>query len=340
MNRMLKTVTVLVLSVLGLFGCANAVVKLDDRHVPALQEKGEALLAGRTGAIVVMNSGNGRLLVSASNGSEKNLACEHAFSPGGTMELFLSAVGIDSGTIGATDLYECTGAYQVGPNLDRKCRRFKAHGQVNLASALRESCYAYFYDLSVHAGIDTLRGYAERLRYGVPAKGHAEGMGRFPDREREERARRQHNGDEFWRWAKGDTVQLATGQGHNIAVTPLQQASLMCTLLNGGHLVDPYGNEAGKNVLSTQTAQTVISALPRIAEETNLVGISGLSQPPFLVRAPGNSLLREYTWFVGAIPASHVAVVVLVDVDRSDNEVPRPSAKNIAIQLCQDMTFN
>ncbi len=145
-------------------------------------------------------------------------------------------------------------------------------------------------------------------------------------------------------WAEVDLATNSFGQA--ISVTPLQLASAVSAIANGGILMKPYvvrrvvDPETGKavdetqprivrQVISREAASTLLTMLVSAAEngETRgtlvpgfrVAGKTGTAQIPDLVNGGYDPNLTIAS-FVGAVPADDPQFVILVKIDRPLDE--------------------
>jgi penicillin-binding protein 2 len=104
-----------------------------------------------------------------------------------------------------------------------------AHGTLDLQSALRVSCNAFFYQYGNAAGIDQITGVGQLLglgeKSGLPLSGEAPGILPGPEWLQANRPRET--------WSSGQTANVSIGQGY-VLTTPLQMAMVAATVANGG----------------------------------------------------------------------------------------------------------
>ena len=104
-----------------------------------------------------------------------------------------------------------------------------AHGTLDLQSAIRVSCNAFFYQYGNAAGIDEIVAAGHMLglgeKSGLPLSAEAPGILPGPEWMRVNRPRE--------RWSSGQTANVSIGQGYVLA-SPLQMAMLTATVANGG----------------------------------------------------------------------------------------------------------
>ncbi len=109
------------------------------------------------------------------------------------------------------------------------------HGQLNLKRALETSCNIYFYQIGIETGIDTLDKWAGYFglgkKTGIDLPSEVAGYMSSVEVKKE-----LHNEDN---WYPINTANVSIGQFDN-AFTPLQIASYISTIANGGKKYKPY----------------------------------------------------------------------------------------------------
>ena len=113
---------------------------------------------------------------------------------------------------------------------------------MNLTNALAESCDTFFYKTSLEVGIDKIAEMARRLGLGdqLGFDIYGERPGLIPDKA----WKRKRYGE---KWHAGETVVASIGQGATLT-TPLQLATMIARLVNGGRAVKPWINGYIDNV--------------------------------------------------------------------------------------------
>jgi penicillin-binding protein 2 len=223
-----------------------------------LQAKAEELLEGREGAVVVMDTRNGRLLALASfptfdpnkfinrftpeewmdliNNPRhplENRALRGLYAPGSIFKLVMALAALETNLITERTSYYCSGSILIY-NHPFNCWFAGGHGQMDLTNAIRNSCNIYFYQLGKRLGIETIAEYARKLGLGkltdIDLKGEYAGL--VPNQEWKRRVRNAP-------WYPGETISVSIGQGP-LLVTPLQIATMTATLANRGKRVQPH----------------------------------------------------------------------------------------------------
>ena len=233
-----------------------------------LQAFCEDLLGTDVGAIVVLESGTGKVRALAStptfdpmvfiNGrSEDRQALQNSkqemlnrcyreqYPPGSIYKIMLAAAGLEEGIITDKTTFFCNGQFRL-PNVRRPwaCWRRSGHGSMNIYEALAYSCDVYFYSVGLKLGPDKMAEWSNRMGMGVRTGIDlpAEVPGLIPTRA----WKAEYNKNKpLWeqRWTDGDTLNVSIGQG-SVSTTPLQSAVMMASVVNGGRRVTPYLNDA------------------------------------------------------------------------------------------------
>jgi len=173
-----------------------------------------------------------------------NRAVSGQYAPGSTVKPLVAAAALQEKIITPQttifDSGEITIVNQYNPNVIYHFPDWKAHGLVNLFSAIAESCDVYFYTigggygsiegLGIQKMADYFRsfGFGEKTGVDLPD----EGVGLVPDKQWKEEAKNES-------WYIGDTYHVSIGQG-DLLVTPLQLAVATGAVANGGKVMRPY----------------------------------------------------------------------------------------------------
>ena len=147
------------------------------------------------------------------------------YAPGSTFKPAVACAALEEGVITKDTEFKCSGTMKFYDQT-LQCLHKKAHGNENVAEAIRDSCNIFFYKTSLEIGINKMNEYCSMLGFGektgveIPeSKGVLAG-----------RTERENAGGY---WNLGDTVHAAIGQSDNL-FTPLQLANYCSTIANGG----------------------------------------------------------------------------------------------------------
>ena len=161
-----------------------------------------------------------------------NRAIKGQYPPGSVFKIVTALAALESGVATPQTSVFCSGAHNIG-NRTFRCWKKQGHGQTDLKKAIKESCDVWFYQAALKMGIDRLAETARNLgmgqALGFALEGERDGL--IPDRQWKMKRFGQS-------WYNGETVISAIGQGY-VLTTPLQLASLMATVANGGTVFRP-----------------------------------------------------------------------------------------------------
>lgn len=155
------------------------------------------------------------------------------YPPGSTFKVVTALAGLEAGVISDARHIFCGGHMELGDHRFH-CWKPGGHGSVNLHEAMAQSCDVYFYQVALDVGIDRIAAMARRLglgeKLGLDMPGERPGI--VPDQKWKLDRLKQ-------KWNKGETLVNAIGQGFTLA-TPLQLATMLARVLNGGIEVKPH----------------------------------------------------------------------------------------------------
>lgn len=249
----------------------------------------------------------------------RNNVIGRVYEPGSTLKPLIMGMALEEGVVGPGDRFSCSGSIAVSDGVIRDVKR-GGHGIQDPARVLINSCNVgmalvgiRFSTFRAYSALRTL-GFGERS--GVDLAGEEEGLLKPPEQ-----------------WLGTVPANVAIGQG--IAVSPLQLATAISAIANGGHLLKPYvvadvrnGNgdtiHQGKRreraaVFSEGTAAYLREAMRRVVKEgtgkgadtplAEVAGKTGTAQ----IAAGGEYAKGHYVAsFVGFWPAREPRYVLLV----------------------------
>ena len=163
----------------------------------------------------------------------QNRSIHGQYPPGSTYKIVTALAGLEKGVIKPDTSIFCPGHFRLGRGRYR-CWKKSGHGSMNLHDALVQSCDVYFYTIGHRLGIDTIAKYAKRL-----GLGSATGLGLSQEKKGLVPTTQWKLLNRKEPWLLGETIIASIGQGYNL-VTPMQQASMITAVANGGTLLKPY----------------------------------------------------------------------------------------------------
>ncbi len=223
-----------------------------------LQQEAARLLEEHVGAVVALDPRNGEILALVSSPSYDpnvfarrlaledwqelieaphhplhNRALQSTYSPGSLFKIVMGVAGLAEGFVSPGDTVTCTGSTDFYGRRFR-CWKRGGHGTVNLHQAIKYSCDTYFYRLGQRLGVDRIAKTSRLFGLGSPSGIDIAGekSGLVPDSDWSLKARGHP-------WYAGETISVSIGQGP-VLTTPLQMATLLATVANGGNRVTPH----------------------------------------------------------------------------------------------------
>jgi penicillin-binding protein 2 len=324
------------------------------------QAKVQEILGERLGAIAVLEAKTGRVLALATypmfdpnlfatgiSGRDwqrlqadgrrplVNRATQGTYPLGSVFKIVTMIAGMEAGGLNAGSSFRCRGNWAgLGPQWPKTCWLKSGHGSIPLNRALTVSCDITFYQVGLMLnGLDqaVLPNYARSCGFGALTGIEVEeDPGLVPDA--------------AWKfvskgegWAPGDAVNLAIGQGE-LLVTPLQTASLLAAVGNGGTLYRPQAVEmiaSDPDNPDWSFEPVALARLPVTAENLAVIQDSllkvttashGTAYTPFKgmgLPVAGKTGTAEsgqqepHAWFAGYAPADDPEIAVAVIVEHS-----------------------
>jgi penicillin-binding protein 2 len=262
-----------------------------------------------------------------------NRATQGTYPAGSVFKVVTMSAGMEEGGLTAASSFLCRGIWTgLGPEWPKTCWLRSGHGNISLDRALTVSCDITFYQVGLMLnGVnqEVLPAYARRFGFGTRTGVEVEeDAGLVPDPAWKIQAKGEG-------WAPGDTVNLAIGQGE-LLVTPLQVATMMAAVGNGGILYQPQVVEmvaADPSSPDWSFEPTAVAQLPVGAENLDVIrdslhkvtsvsygtayqAFEGLEIPVAGKTGTAESGQQNpHAWFAGYAPAEdpEIAIAVIVE---------------------------
>lgn len=246
------------------------------------------------------------------------------YEPGSIFKLITMAAALDTNVITPTTMYTDSGSITVGGRVIFNSNRV-GYGRVSVTEALARSLNVVTAQVAEQVGAEAFYRYIHRFGFGqlteVDLAGEVPGLLKEP-------------GNDLW--SLSDLGTNSFGQG--IAVTPIQMASAVSAIANGGYLMRPYvvatrvhqdevlftQPRVVRPVLKPQSVKDLTAMMVDTVRTGNvaasvagytIAGKSGTAQIP---SKDGYEKDATITSFVGFAPADDPKVVILVKLDRPD----------------------
>src|SRR6266446_4562655 len=343
---------------------ANVVLALDEkiqyiaqRELLAAIEKTHAM----AGSVIVMNPNTGEILAMANwprfnpnvaseapAESRMNRAVSALYEPGSTFKLITLAAAFDQDITRPSEVFDCeNGAIYIAGH---RIRDHKPFGLLNVADILAQSSDVGAIKIAVRLGAPRFYEYIRAFGFGAPTGVDLPG---------ESRGLLHH----LENWSAISVGSVSMGQ--EIGVTPIQLASAVSAIANGGLLIKPHVVQQikrGEQVLptpaslSTAEPKRVIrpetaATLRRLMEGVVLHGTGTLARldgwtaagktgsaqkiDPATGRYSPTQLIASFTGFA---PINNPAVTILISLDspvglHEGGQVAAPVFKRMAEQV-------
>lgn len=227
-----------------------------------------------------------------------NRALQGTYAPGSTFKMVTAVAGLEEGIITPETKILDTGRYTYYPNPQPYCWIYretgKTHGLETVSKAITDSCNIFFYDVGRRLGIERLDRYARLFGLGettgIELSGESAGVIAGPS----------YTKSQGQTWYDGNTLSAAIGQENN-SFTPLQLASYVSTLANGGK---HYKVHLLKEVRSNDGKSSVLTTKPELLDTVSITpsNLAAVKEGMLAVTESGSvsSYFRNLSVKVGA----------------------------------------
>lgn len=184
----------------------------------------------------------------------RNRVVADAYEPGSTFKLITLASALDSHAIDENFSTHCPGYHIVNGERIR-CWKSGGHGQQNLFEVAQNSCNPAFMAMAQAMGVETFYEYIYAFGFGSSTGSGITG---------------EASGIVTHQKYITENTLARIGFGQSIAMTPLQLATAVSAVVNGGNLMQPYVLDrivANDGTVILQNEPTVVRRV--ISEETS-----------------------------------------------------------------------
>ena len=197
----------------------------------------------------------------------RNPCLNDTYEPGSTFKIITMSAGLEEGVVSADDHFFCPG-YKIVEDRRIRCARRTGHGAETFVQGAQNSCNPVFIEVGLRLGVENYYKYFRQFglmeKTGVDLPGEA--------------------GTIMHKMENMGEVELATvAFGQSFQITPIQLASTVSGLINGGNRVTPHfgvtvrssdGTKAQKieyppekRIVSQETSETVRGILETVVSE-------------------------------------------------------------------------
>jgi len=153
----------------------------------------------------------------------RNRAIQDLYEPGSTFKVVTASAALEEGVVHPTDWIDCSPGYITFPGR-KPIYDFHRYGTLSFSDVIVKSSNIGAIKVGLRLGPERLGRYVSRFGFGQPIgpdfRGESAGI--------------------VWNPAKLDNSALASvSMGYQVAVTPLQMATAVSSVANGGSLMEP-----------------------------------------------------------------------------------------------------
>ena len=197
----------------------------------------------------------------------RNPCLNDTYEPGSTFKIITMAAGLQEGVVSLNDRFYCPG-YKLVDDRRIHCANRRGHGSQNFVEGAQNSCNPVFIEVGLRLGVEKYYKYFRQFglmkQTGIDLPGEA--------------------GTIMHKMENMGNVELATvAFGQSFQITPVQLATTVSSLINGGNRITPhfgvavqsadgtqvkeleYPVEAG--IISSETSETVRKILETVVSE-------------------------------------------------------------------------
>lgn len=171
----------------------------------------------------------------------RNRSINDTYEPGSIFKVFTASAALEEGVVKEEDTFYCPG-YKLVEDRRIRCARTTGHGSETFVQGVQNSCNPVFIEVGMRLGTENFYKYFEK--FGLMGKTGVDLPG--------EAATIMHKKENVGQ------VELATMSfGQSFQVTPMQMATTVCSLVNGGKRITPHFGIAVYDVESGEKEETI-----------------------------------------------------------------------------------
>ena len=171
----------------------------------------------------------------------RNRSINDTYEPGSIFKVFTASAALEEGVVKEEDTFYCPG-YKLVEDRRIRCARTTGHGSETFVQGVQNSCNPVFIEVGMRLGTENFYKYFEK--FGLMGKTGVDLPG--------EAATIMHKKENVGQ------VELATMSfGQSFQVTPMQMATTVCSLVNGGKRITPHFGIAVYDAESGEKEETI-----------------------------------------------------------------------------------
>ena len=271
----------------------------------------------------------------------RNQCINDTYEPGSTFKIITASAALEEGQVSLSDQFNCPG-YKIVEDRRIRCHKVGGHGAEDFTHGIMNSCNPVFIEIGLRIGSDRFCDYFEQ--FGLLSRTNID----LPGEASTIMHKRENIGQ----------VELATMSfGQSFQITPIQLATTVSSIINGGNRVTPHFGVETKNaegevthtfvygqkehIVSEETSTTMRYLLEKVVSEGSgknaaLEGFSIGGKTATSQTLP-RSEKRYISSFLGFAPADDPQVLALIIINNPQGVY---YGGTIAAPVCRDLFSN
>ena len=271
----------------------------------------------------------------------RNQCINDTYEPGSTFKIITASAALEEGKVSLSDQFNCPG-YKIVEDRRIRCHKVGGHGAEDFTHGIMNSCNPVFIEIGLRIGSDRFCDYF--AQFGLLSRTNID----LPGEASTIMHKRENIGQ----------VELATMSfGQSFQITPIQLATTVSSIINGGNRVTPHFGVETKNaegevthtfvygqkehIVSEETSTTMRYLLEKVVSEGSgknaaLEGFSIGGKTATSQTLP-RSEKRYISSFLGFAPADDPQVLALIIINNPQGVY---YGGTIAAPVCRDLFSN
>lgn len=271
----------------------------------------------------------------------RNQCINDTYEPGSTFKIITASAALEEGVVRLEDSFSCPG-YRIVEDRKIRCHKVGGHGAETFVEGIMNSCNPVFIEVGLRLGADRFCDYFEQ--FGLLSKTNID----LPGEASTIMHKRENIGQ----------VELATmAFGQSFQITPIQLATTVSSLINGGTRITPHFGvmtkdsqgevtntftyDTQENIVSEETSATMRMLLEKVVSEGSgknaaIEGFSIGGKTATSQTLP-RSEKRYISSFLGFAPAEDPQVLALVIINNPQGVY---YGGTIAAPVCRELFEN
>lgn len=271
----------------------------------------------------------------------RNQCINDTYEPGSTFKIITASAALEEGKVSLSDQFNCPG-YKIVEDRRIRCHKVGGHGAEDFTHGIMNSCNPVFIEIGLRIGSDRFCDYFEQ--FGLLSRTNID----LPGEASTIMHKRENIGQ----------VELATMSfGQSFQITPIQLATTVSSIINGGNRVTPHFGVETKNaegelthtfvygqkehIVSEETSTTMRYLLEKVVSEGS--GKNAALEGFFIGGKTATSQTlprsekRYISSFLGFAPADDPQVLALIIINNPQGVY---YGGTIAAPVCRDLFSN